>query len=184
MSPEAETYRPCISTTDNEIFDIEGSVGPIKVIENRYRFIPLFGFGSHRWNRFGDPLDESDYDERYHWYYSFYGLRFDKVTNCFCFGASVKFKHTLKAKVTVEGLIENDVQLMFKNHKQYALDLYGRYQLKNIDMQITLFYKNENIGIGYEKQIKTSLYKEDPFFYLPSSNTNVLGIRFIFGYRF
>jgi len=170
---------PCISHTDNRIWDLEGNIGYVfaRKKESTLTFIPIIGPGYHAWFREGEK--EDDYDEKYSWYYFLVGLKFDSFFySSYRLGLSLKGQYTQNGYVEIIRLFAEDLTLSLNNDWQYSADLYASYFLNKTDVKLTLFYKNQDIGSS--EQIETEGFKITT----PLSKSNLIGICFELGYRF
>lgn len=175
---EEQIFEPCLSFTDNRIYDIEADFGYwiYTHLKNRINITPLFGMGYHNWFREGEV--EDDYDEEYSWAYFLLGLKCEKFSCNKKIGFLVKGQYTNSASVEVTRLFTHSINLDLENRFQYFTEIYVQYFLDKLDLKFNLFYKTENIGGSSKKII------EEYIISIPSSKTYQLGIQLQLGIRF
>lgn len=174
------TVEPCLSSTDNRIYDLEADTGYSVYTNNKGVVItPLLGLGYHNWVREGEPNIEEDYDEEYSWLYCLVGLKTEKF-----FGGNKKLGflakglYTNNASVEVSRVFPNAINLNLENRFQYYLKAYFQYFFKMTDVKLELFYKTENIGQSSDQWIQGYILS------IPSSKTYAFGILLELGIRF
>lgn len=171
-------FEPSVSHTDNKIWDVEANLGPTFFLYNKFQLIPLFGVGYHNWFRKGTE-DSSDYDERYSWVYFPLGLQFEAcISERVKGGLLAKALWTDQAQVKITRLFPEPITFSLANHIQYYANGYFGYIWSCADFRFVVFYINQGIG-GSEPKAVEGLYWS-----IPSSCTNVFGVKLEFGYRF
>lgn len=189
------TRAPYESTTDNQIFNVEGRLGYSFLVDQAERLLltPFIGYGYHRWNRtisgdgeipgFGDfPIN--DLTEIYSWRYIAPGLRTEyQLSPKFDIGLNLKVMFMQGGDIKIEDPT-GDIDTNLGNETQFEVELPLTYHVSEterdaFDIRLTPYYRSMNIGRGDVGCNEVGFCALEP-----ASTTSVFGATIGAQYRF